>query len=173
MNRICLIGLVGCWPRPVGPAGDLGFVLLTERDPLGQRVDRHRVILGGIHLPDISDFAPGATVYVEGHLARQGESRRVSVIAGCAWSILPAPPTTVAGEPTSRHASPREHQRSGMRAGSPSGRRGSVWSGCARPRCTHEPPTGWRSLGCIPSEAIGAFYRGRYPKNPTTAYYRA
>jgi len=113
MNRICLIGLVGCWPRPVGPAGDLGFVLLTERDPLGQRVDRHRVILGGIHLPDISDFAPGATVYVEGHLARQGESRRVSVIAGCAWSILPAPPPPVAGEPTSSHASPREHQRSG------------------------------------------------------------
>src|ERR1039458_4810777 len=112
MNRICLIGLVGCWPRPVGPAGDLGFVLLTERDPLGQRVDRHRVILGGIHLPDISDFAPGATVYVEGHLARQGESRRVSVIAGCAWSILPAPPPPVAGEPTSSHASPRAHQRS-------------------------------------------------------------
>jgi hypothetical protein len=108
-----LIGLVGCWPRPVGPAGDLGFVLLTERDPLGQRVDRHRVILGGIHLPDIDDFAPGATVYVEGHIARQGESWRVSVIAGCAWSILPAPPPPVAGEPTSSHASPREHQRSG------------------------------------------------------------
>ncbi len=113
MNRVCLIGLVGCWPRPVGPAGDLGFVLLTERDPLGQRVDRHRVILGGIHLPDISDFAPGATVYVEGHLAHQGESRRVSVIAGCAWSILPAPPPPVADEPSSSHASPREHQRAG------------------------------------------------------------
>src|ERR1039458_10303541 len=112
MNRVCLIGLVGCWPRPVGPAGDLGFVLLTERDPLGQRVDRHRVILGGIHLPDISDFAPGATVYVEGHLARQGESRRVSVIAGCAWSILPAPPPPVAGEPTSSRASPRAPPRS-------------------------------------------------------------
>ena len=32
LNKVTLIGLVGCWPRPVGAAGDLGFVLLTERD---------------------------------------------------------------------------------------------------------------------------------------------
>jgi len=113
LNKVTLIGLVGCWPRPVGPAGDLGFVLLTQRDLSGQRVDRHRVILPARHVPDLAEFSPGATVYVEGHLARHGERGRVSVIAHRAWSIAPAPPAPEEDRPTGTHASPREHQRAG------------------------------------------------------------
>jgi len=97
----------------VGPAGDLGFVLLTQRDLSGQRVDRHRVILPARHVPDLAEFSPGATVYVEGHLARHGERGRVSVIAHRAWSIAPAPPAPEEDRPTGTHASPREHQRAG------------------------------------------------------------
>jgi len=92
VNSACLIGLVACLPRPVGDGGDVGFLLLTQRDPSGQRVDRHRVILPARHTPDLAEFSPGATVYVEGHLARHGARGRVSVIAHRAWSIAPAPP---------------------------------------------------------------------------------
>ncbi|MGP8161372.1 MAG: hypothetical protein ACLQGJ_09175 [Candidatus Dormibacteria bacterium] len=113
MNSACLIGLVACLPRPVGDRGDVGFLLLTERDLSGQRVDRHRVILPARHAPDLAEFMPGATVYVEGHLARHGERRRVSVIAHRAWSIAPAPPAPEEDRPVGTHASPREHQRAG------------------------------------------------------------
>ncbi len=114
MNTACLIGLVACLPRPVGGDGEVGFLLLTPRDLGGQRVDRHRVILPTRHAPDISEFSPGATVYVEGHLARHGARGRVSVIAHRAWSIAPAPlPAEEAPPPTGTHASPREHWRAG------------------------------------------------------------
>jgi len=92
LNTACLIGLVACRPRPVGGDGEVGLLLITQRDPAGDRVDRHRVILSPRHTPDLAEFSPGATVYVEGHLARHGERRRVSVIAHRAWPIAPAPP---------------------------------------------------------------------------------
>jgi hypothetical protein len=113
VNVACLIGLVACLPRPVGADGEVGFLLLTQRDPTGERVDRHRVILPARHAPDISEFSPGATVYVEGHLARHGARGRVSVIARRAWSIAPAPPAAEEAPATGTHASPREHQRAG------------------------------------------------------------
>jgi hypothetical protein len=113
MNTACLIGLVACRPRPVGAEGEVGFLLLTQRDPAGERVDRHRVILSPLHTPDLAEFLPGATVYVEGHLARNGERRRVSVMAHRAWSIAPAPPPPDDASPVIAHASPREHQRAG------------------------------------------------------------
>ena len=113
MNKACFIGLVACLPRPVGGDGEVGFLLLTQRDPAGERVDRHRVILPARHAPDIAEFSPGATVYVEGHLARHGERQRVSVIAHRAWSIAPAPPAPEEDRPSGTHASPREHQRTG------------------------------------------------------------
>ena len=113
MNKACLIGLVACVPRPVGGDGEVGFLLLTQRDPAGERVDRHRVILPARHAPDIAELSPGATVYVEGHLARHGERQRVSVIAHRAWSIAPAPPAPEEDRSSGTHASPREHQRAG------------------------------------------------------------
>jgi len=113
VNRVCLIGLVACLPRPVGTDGDLGFLLLTRRDPAGERVDRHRVILTPLHVPDLAEFTPGATVYVEGHLARHGERGRVSVIAERAFATLPAPPPPEEAAVTGSHASPREHLRAG------------------------------------------------------------
>ena len=113
MNRACLIGLVACVARPVGTDGDLGFLLLTRRDPAGERVDRHRVILTPLQVPDLAEFTPGATVYVEGHLARHGERGRVSVIAERAFATLPAPPPPEEAAVTRSHASPREHLRAG------------------------------------------------------------
>ena len=113
MNTACLIGLVACLPRPVGGDGEVGLLLITQRDPAGDRIDRHRVILPARHAPDLAEFSPGATIYVEGHLARHGERRRVSVIAHRAWSIAPAPPAPKEALPTGTHASPREHQRAG------------------------------------------------------------
>ena len=76
-------------------------------------VDRHRVILPARHAPDIAEFSPRATVYVEGQLASHGERQRVSVVAHWAWSIAPAPPAPEEGRPTGTHASPPEHQRAG------------------------------------------------------------
>ena len=113
MNKACFIGLVACVPRPVGGDGEVGFLLITQRDPAGDRIDRHRVILPARHAPDLAEFSPGATVYVEGHLARHGERRRVSVVAHRAWSIAPAPSPPEDERPTGTHASPREHQRAG------------------------------------------------------------
>jgi hypothetical protein len=113
VNKACLIGLVACVPRPVGGDGEVGFLLLTQRDASGERVDRHRVILPARHAPDIAEFLPGATVYVEGHLARHGERQRVSVVAHRAWSVAPAPPAPEEERPTGTHASPREHERAG------------------------------------------------------------
>jgi hypothetical protein len=113
VNRACLIGLVGCRPRPVGPDGELGLLVLTQRDPQGERVDRHRVILGAGQAQDVGDFTPGATVYVEGHLARHGPHARVSVIAERAWAITTAPPPPQETPPRGTHASPREHRREG------------------------------------------------------------
>ena len=113
MNKACLIGLVACVPRPVGGDGEVGFLLLTQRDASGERVDRHRVILPARHAPDIAEFSPGATVYVEGHLARHGERQRVSVVAHRAWTIAPAPPPPEEERPSGTHASPREHERAG------------------------------------------------------------
>jgi len=113
VNRACFIGLVACVARPVGTDGDLGFLLLTRRDPAGERVDRHRVILTPLHVPDLAEFTPGATVYVEGHLARHGERGRVSVIAEHAFATLPAPPPPEEAAATGSHASPREHLRAG------------------------------------------------------------
>jgi len=113
LNTACLIGLVACLPRPVGGEGEVGLLLITQRDPAGDRIDRHRVILSPRHTPDLAEFSPGATVYVEGHLARHGERRRVSVIAHRAWSIAPAPPPPEEDRPSGTHASPREHQRAG------------------------------------------------------------
>jgi hypothetical protein len=133
VNVACFIGLVACLPRPVGGDGEVGFLLLTQRDLSGQRADRHRVILSPLHTPDLAEFTPGATVYVEGHLARHGERRRVSVIARRAWSIAPAPPLPEEDRPTGTHASPREHQR----AGHP--RRVAI--GTARERLTWVRPT--------------------------------
>jgi hypothetical protein len=66
LNKVTLIGLVACLPRPVGGDGEVGFLLLTQRDLSGQRVDRHRVILP----------------------ARHGERQRVSVVAHRAWSAV-------------------------------------------------------------------------------------
>ena len=113
MNRACLIGLVACLPRTVAQSGDLGFLLLTQRDPTGERVDRHRVILTPLQVPDLAEFTPGATVYVEGHLARHGERGRVSVIAERAFATLPAAPPPAEAAVTGSHASPREHLRAG------------------------------------------------------------
>jgi hypothetical protein len=113
VNRACLIGLVGCRPRPVGVDGELGLLVLTQRDPQGERVDRHRVILGASQAQDVGDFTPGATVYVEGHLARHGPHRRVSVIADRAWAITSAPPPPVETPVRGTHASPREHRCEG------------------------------------------------------------
>jgi hypothetical protein len=113
VNKACLIGLVACRPLPVGAEGELGFLLLTQRDPLGERVDRHRVILPARHTPDVAEFSPGATVYVEGRLARHGARGRVAVIAERAFSTLPAPPPPEEAPTTGTHASPREHQRAG------------------------------------------------------------
>ena len=113
MNKACLIGLVACVPRPVGGDGDVGFLLLTHRDGSGGSVDRHRVILPARHAPDIAEFSPGATLYVEGHLARHGERQRVSVVAHRAWSIAPAPPAPAEAPATGTHTSPREHERAG------------------------------------------------------------
>jgi len=113
LNTACLIGLVACLPRPVGADGEVGLLLITQRDPAGDRIDRHRVILSPRHTPDLAEFSPGATVYVEGHLARHGERRRVSVIAHRAWSIAPAPPAPEETPATGTHASPREHRRAG------------------------------------------------------------
>jgi len=113
VNTACLIGLVACRPRPLGVEGEVGFLLLTPRDPAGERVDRHRVILSPLHTPDLAEFLPGATVYIEGHLARHGHHRRVSVIADHAWSIQPPPPPPGNDRPTGTHAPPREHQRAG------------------------------------------------------------
>jgi hypothetical protein len=113
MNSVALIGLVACRPRPVGEDGEIGFLLLTHRDPAGARVDRHRVILPARRRPDLVEFLPGATVYVEGHLARHGARARVSVIAHRAWAIAPAPPPPAEAPATGTHASPREHLRAG------------------------------------------------------------
>ena len=113
MNRACLIGLVACFPRPVGEDGDLGFLLLTQRDPTGERVDRHRVILTPLQVPDLAEFTPGATVYVEGHLARHGERGRVAVVAERAFATLLAPPPPEEAPVTGSHASPRDHLRAG------------------------------------------------------------
>jgi hypothetical protein len=133
VNRACLIGLVACVARPVGTDGDLGFLLLTRRDPAGERVDRHRVILTPLQVPDLAEFTPGATVYVEGHLARHGERGRVSVIAERAFATLPAPPPPEEVAVTGSHASPREHLRAGH------GRRVAI--GTARERLTWVRPT--------------------------------
>jgi len=113
VNEACFIGLVACVPRPVGGDGEVGFLLITQRDPAGDRIDRHRVILPARHAPDLAEFSPGATVYVEGHLARHGERQRTSVIAHRAWSIALAPPAPEEERPCGTHASPREHQRAG------------------------------------------------------------
>jgi hypothetical protein len=113
VNRACLIGLVACFPRPVGEDGDLGFLLLTQRDPTGERVDRHRVILTPLQVPDLAEFTPGATVYVEGHLARHGERGRVAVVAERAFATLLAPPPPEEAPVTGSHASPRDHLRAG------------------------------------------------------------
>lgn len=113
MNSACFIGLVACRPRPVGADGEVGFLLLTRRDPAGQRVDRHRVIVPPHNTSDLAEFCPGATVCVEGHLARHGERRRVSIIARRAFSIELAPPPPQEAPATGTHASPREHQRAG------------------------------------------------------------
>ena len=151
MNEACFIGLVACVPRPVGGDGEVGFLLITQRDPAGDRIDRHRVILPARHAPDLAEFSPGATVYVEGHLARHGERRRVSVVAHRAWSILPAPPPPVADDPTSSHASPREHQRSGhprrVAIGTP--RERLIW---VRPTTVH-PRSGLTPLNTGPGSA--------------------
>jgi hypothetical protein len=102
----CLIGLVACIPRPVGQDGDLGFLVLTQRDPAGERVDRHRVVVSPLQVPDLAEVTPGATVYVEGHLARHGDRGRTSVIATRAWAILAAPPPPAPEDPTTHHARP-------------------------------------------------------------------
>jgi hypothetical protein len=133
VNRVCLIGLVACVARPVGRDGDVGFLLLTHRDSAGERVDRHRVILTPLHVPDLAEFTPGATVYVEGHLARHGERGRVSVIAERAFATLPATPPPEEAAVTGSHASPREHLRAGH------GRRVAI--GTARERLIWVRPT--------------------------------
>ena len=114
MNSACLIGLVACLPRPVGDGGDVGFLLLTAARPArpaGSTATGSSSLR--VHSPDLADFSPGATVYVEGHLARHGDSHRVSVIAHRAWSIAPAP-------------SPPEEERADrhprLPAGAPAGR---------------------------------------------------
>jgi len=144
VNSACLIGLVACLPRPVGDRGDVGFLLLTERDLSGQRVDRHRVILPARHAPDLAEFSPSATVYVEGHLARHGDRHRVSVIAHRAWSIAPAPPAPEEDRPMGTHASPREHQRAGhaRRLAIGTARERLVWVRPTTVRPGH--PTAWR-----------------------------
>jgi hypothetical protein len=88
----------GLPPLPVGAEGELGFLLLTQRDPLGERVGRHRVILAPLRTPDLAEFLPGATLYVEGRLARHGARGRVAVIAERAFSserLVWVRPTTV------------------------------------------------------------------------------
>jgi hypothetical protein len=146
VNSACLIGLVACLPRPVGADGEVGFLLLTQRDASGERVDRHRVILSPLHTPDLAEFSPGATVYVEGHLARHGERRRVSVIARRAWSIAPASPPPEEAPPTGTHASPREHQRAGhaRRVAIGTGRERLIW---VRPTIVRPGHPAARSLG--------------------------
>ena len=129
MNRACLIGLVACLPRPAGQDGELGFLLLTQCDPAGERVDRHRIIVSPRQVPAIEEFTPGATVYVEGHLARHGARGRVSLIATRAFSTLPAPPPPDEGPVTGTHASPREHLRAGhaRRVAIGTGRERLIW----------------------------------------------
>lgn len=141
MNRACLIGLVACRPRPVrGDPKEFGFLLLTQRDPAGERVDRHRVILAAARVPDLAEFVPGATAYVEGHVARHGERSRISVIVERAWSISPPPPPPADFPATSSHASPREHPRVGhaRRVAIGTARERVVW---VRPTtvCPHAP----------------------------------
>ena len=63
--------------------------------------------------PHLAKFLPGATVYVEGHLARHGERARITVIATRAWAVLSAPPPPAPEEPTAHHASPPEHLGAG------------------------------------------------------------
>jgi len=153
VNRACLIGLVACVARPVGTDGDLGFLLLTRRDPAGERVDRHRVILTLLHVPDLAEFTPGATVYVEGHLARHGERGRVSVIAERAFAILPAPPPPEQAAVTGSHASPREHLRAGH------ARRVAI--GTARERLIWVRPT------TVRPHAASALYRQEHHRTGT------
>ncbi len=70
-------------------------------------------ILPARHAPDLAEFSPGATAYVEGHLARHGERQRTSIIAHRAWSIAPAQPAPEEERASGTHDSPGEHQRAG------------------------------------------------------------
>lgn len=113
VNQVHLIGLVATGPHPVGGSGAVGFLLVTERDH-GTGIDRHRVLVEPSLQVDVTGFAVGETVYVRGRLGRFDDTRRVTVIAAEAWSILPplaAPGPD--GPPSRTHASPVQHQRRG------------------------------------------------------------
>lgn len=113
VNAVHLIGLVASRPRVLGQDGAVGFILFTQRDDQGQRVERHRVVVEPRVLIDAGSLAPGETVYIRGRLGRFGENRRPTVTAIEAWSILPAPPLPVVEAPIGTHASPQTHERRG------------------------------------------------------------
>ena len=113
MNRAFLVGLIGSRPVHLRSSGETGFLVLTPRDAGGERVDRHRVVLQRPQLADLAELVPGATVYVEGYLARHGGRDRACIVAERAWTVSPAPPAPRQSAPAGSHASPREHLRAG------------------------------------------------------------
>jgi hypothetical protein len=128
MNQVHLIAVIACRPMPVGERGDIGFVVLTFRDPEGRRVDRHRVVLEAGRHAEVENLAPGDTAYVEGRLSRYRDGRSV-VIARQAWVVerFVAPSRSSHGSGT--HASPAPHARRGhhrrVHTGTPD--EGIVW----------------------------------------------
>ena len=154
MNRVFLVGLVGCRSVRLRPSGELAFLVLTPRDLGGERVDRHRVLLSPHQLAGLAELVPGATVYVEGHLARHGGRGRACVMAERAWTVSPPPPPPRQAAPAGSHTPPREHLRAGharrIAVGTPAERVVWVRPTLVRPQALHpqRPPTAPRRRTC-------------------------
>ena len=102
VNRVWLMGWVA---RPPVLKDGMCRLLVVTRE--GGDIERHRVMVPGVHVERAARFATGDEVYVEGQLARH-------VVAEDVWVIAEAEPVEEANSaPAGTHSSPRPHERRG------------------------------------------------------------
>ena len=111
VNAVYIMGMVAA--RPFRDAEQEQCALLVVTAELhGDVRARHRVIAVGGLANVAATLVVGQSVYVTGRLQRD-DSQRVIVVARDLWPLADAPEPPSDAAPTSTHASPREHQRTG------------------------------------------------------------
>ncbi len=111
VNAVYLMGMVAARPFR-DPEREQCALLVVTAESHGDVRARHRVLAMGELVNAAATLVVGQSVYVTGRLQRDG-SQRVIVVARDLWPLTDAPEPPSDAAPTSTHASPREHQRTG------------------------------------------------------------